>query len=230
MFTLSGFAFDWVIIWSLIFETIGCGIGCVILRSSGDYNDHNDGCGIATGVVYLLFSMIALGILGYWGYLPEHPLPWIWNERYGLLIYAGVYILTGFIASGIWFERWMRGRVTCFKFERQCFLRNKGLQSAGPETAVPSQYKDDWQALLRSQVRIAALGSLPPFATYRADLGRRIAWWPLYLTNWVICDLLTDLLGKFGQLMAWFAGLFRKLYEDLARRFLSEIAADAPQG
>lgn len=225
MFTIAGFMFDAVILWSLGFEVIGCVVGCIILRSSGDFDGHNDGCDIGTGVAFSIFSLIALCNLGYWGYSPFR---WASENIYGLGILAGVYVLVGFVASGIWFGSWMRLRVRTFTMRRQDWLSMQ-KRPATTETPIPDDLKAAWQRYLKDSPSTTELATLPPFSMYRAYLGRRIAWWPLYLVNWIVCDLLSDLFNALGRLMGRLAGLVRKLYEDVARRYLSEISADAPE-
>ena len=133
------------------------------------------------------------------------------------------------IASAIWLAGWMR-RAGGPLQEHASILAHPERRGLARLSRPPSprQLKEAWQAYLKKEYTIAALGSLPPFSDYRAYLGRRIAWWSLYLINWIICDFLFDVWNKLAQLMADFAGLFRKAYEDLARSFLKEISGDAP--
>ena len=193
MFTLLGFAFDWFIISSLAVELLGCGIGCALLRSSGHYEDsaHNDSVGIGTLVAFMICSVIALCILGFGGYFSiGHVARWVYSNPYAVGIGVGAYLVVGMISSAIWLAGWMRERVARFKSTRRFWLTQNGEPRATLETAVPAQLKEGWQAYLKKEYSIAALGTLPPFADYRAYLGRRIAWWSLYTINWIICDFL----------------------------------------
>jgi hypothetical protein len=231
MFTLLGFAFDWFIICSIAAELVGCGIGCALLRSSGQYEDasNNDSVGIGTLVAFAICTVIALCVLGFGGYFSiGQAARWVYNNPSVVGIGAGLYLVVGMIASGIWLAGWMRRRVARFKDSRRSWLIKNGERGATAETAVPSQLKEAWQEFLKKEYTIAALGSLPPFSEYRAYLGRRIAWWSLYTINWIICDFLTDVWNKMAQLMADFAGLFKKAYEDIARSYLTELSEDAP--
>ena len=129
MFTLLGFAFDWFVISSLVIELFGCGIGCALLRSSGQYEDssNNDSVGIGTLVAFTICTVIALCVLGFGGYISiGQAAHWVYSNPYVVGIGAGAYLVVGMIASGIWLAGWMRRRVARFKDARMDWLVKNG--------------------------------------------------------------------------------------------------------
>ena len=133
MFTLLGFAFDWFVISSLVIELFGCGIGCALLRSSGQYEDssNNDSVGIGTLVAFTICTVIALCVLGFGGYISiGQTAHWIYSNPYVVGIGVGAYLVVGMIASGIWLAGWMRRRVARFK---------EGVDSGSPRTVRPAR-------------------------------------------------------------------------------------------
>ena len=117
MFTLLGFAFDWFVISSLVIELFGCGIGCTLLRSSGQYEDssNNDSVGIGTLVAFTICTVIALCVLGFGGYISIGPAAhWVYSNPYAVGIGAGASLGTE--------------KKTCASFEREAerHLRRSG--------------------------------------------------------------------------------------------------------
>ncbi len=222
---------DWAIIFGLFFETLGCGIGCCMLRGVDDPDENrNSSTGVGTLVVIIIFTIICLAILGFWNHFSlGKAIYWAENNWLTIAGYSAAYIVFGVAASVKWLGSWMRSRVKKFKNFRRLFLIGAGCDDANVEMSIPKDLTSQWVRHLTSHPTDKALGELPPFAKYRAYLGRRIAWWPLYLINWVLCDFLFDVLGKLGELAAAFASLFRKFYEQFAASYLRELEPYVPE-